>query len=588
MDIAPPVESTYIEKPAAAGRERHYRERHAALAGAGSFVRLIAEGGMGAVLLVEGAELPGGGRSGRCALKLLKRQHLADPEAAARLRRELGSHERLGRELQVPRLMPCLAFRDDPDPARVYGLFPFYPEGTLADLLARRGAPADAVWLLAEAVEGLQSLHGHGYVHRDLHPANVFGEREGQRDRGVLGDLGVGMFLTANTLISTTEVERERESRVGHPGYVDPWDQASPAADLYAVGATLYRILAGRDPARCPDAPALRLPRAATQQTLAPADRERADRLLEGLTAREVAARLSSAREARMELAALAAALERGPRVVVRKVVGEPAAGGGSRRAGFAWSTEVVLLAASLAVGVGAGVAARGWGAAEGQLRNAVVAAAQVKTQRGPELPAGAPAAPDQGRRETTMAREEPSAEANEGPIVSPTPTARPAARSVPAPQPISPKRTSPPSASKTLPPIEATRWKAPVSPEPATQLTAVDAALRRGEEDRAEAMLRAGLADSPESPDLTLRLALLVARRGGTEAEATRERLRAVLAAQPERGDLRLGLARLLADAGSGAEARAVAADTPPGTTHAGELQALHVTLARLAARNE
>lgn len=56
----------------------------------------------------------------------------------------------------------------------------YCPGGDLAGLLERRGKPLsekDAIFYIAEIIEGLKELHTLGFVHRDLKPDNVLLDR---------------------------------------------------------------------------------------------------------------------------------------------------------------------------------------------------------------------------------------------------------------------------------------------------------------------------------------------------------------------------------------------------------------------------
>lgn len=556
MDSPNRAGATYVERAARSSLEGDYLDRHARLAGAGRFLAVLGEGGMGAVLLVEAvhARERSAGWLRRLALKLLKRSLVHDPEAGERLRRELASHERLSRELQVPRLVPCLGFQDDPDPSAVYGLFPYYPEGTLADLLSRRPGWAEAIWVLADAVEGLQSLHGHGYVHRDVHPSNIFVEREGRRRRGVLGDLGVGTFLERNTLVSGEEIDRVRELRTGHRGYIDPWSAATPAADLFAVGATLYRILVGQDPEEPRRAEPLRLPGRLPGPRLVRQARELADETLARLTSSDPGERYPNASEARAALARLAEALEESERWVVRRVAGRPA--GRSR----AWVLSVALVVAAAAVPVASG--AYRWVATE--------------------LSAGvtAPSPPER----VEVVGSAPASHAKAAPAETPSLPPNREESNPAAPPPDSPPLSLPPSSVETP-------WAvAPVRPSrsaPAWRALA-DETLRSGEVGRALEMLEAGLAEHPDDAELVVRFALAAAGGAPARAARGRERLAAALEREPGRGDLRLALARLRLDAGDADGAWRALAAAPEPTSFGREIAALRVTLAAAADRDE
>lgn len=94
---------------------------------------------------------------------------------------------------------------------------------------------------LTELCTGLAVLHDSGIVHRDVKPANV---RVTPSGRVVLLDFG----LAANQSLPQEQVI------AGTPRYMAPEqiraESTTSAADLYAVGCILYRMLAGRSPFR--------------------------------------------------------------------------------------------------------------------------------------------------------------------------------------------------------------------------------------------------------------------------------------------------------------------------------------------------
>ncbi len=91
---------------------------------------------------------------------------------------------------------------------------------------------------LAAAVH---ALHGAGCIHRDLKPSNVLVEEGG---RVVLLDFGLSDDLRAK--------DAEHDDICGTPAYMAPEQfggtQVGPRADWYALGAMLFRALAGELP----------------------------------------------------------------------------------------------------------------------------------------------------------------------------------------------------------------------------------------------------------------------------------------------------------------------------------------------------
>jgi serine/threonine protein kinase len=125
-----------------------------------------------------------------------------------------------------------------------------YVEGDNLDRLVGRVGPlsvAEACEVIRQAARGLQHLHEHGLVHRDVKPSNLMLTPAGQVK--VL-DLGLARDLH----------ERDEWDRLTWQGqflgtldYVAPEQCADPhavdiRADVYGLGCTLYELLTGQPP----------------------------------------------------------------------------------------------------------------------------------------------------------------------------------------------------------------------------------------------------------------------------------------------------------------------------------------------------
>ncbi|MGW1906057.1 serine/threonine protein kinase [Streptomyces cinnamoneus] len=121
----------------------------------------------------------------------------------------------------------------------------YVPSTTLGDLLKRGTvSPDEAARIGRGMVAALRAAHAAGVLHRDVKPGNVLLGHDG---RVVLTDFGIAHSTGTSTLTKTGEM-------VGSIDYIAPervkGAKPGPAADLWALGATLYQALEGRPPFR--------------------------------------------------------------------------------------------------------------------------------------------------------------------------------------------------------------------------------------------------------------------------------------------------------------------------------------------------
>ncbi|HEV7499333.1 MAG TPA: serine/threonine-protein kinase, partial [Vicinamibacteria bacterium] len=98
-----------------------------------------------------------------------------------------------------------------------------------------------AASLAAQVADALDFAHRHSVVHRDIKPANIMIEAG---DRVKVTDFGIAKVMDSGDHLTMTG------SLLGTPSYMSP-EQARGAAldgrsDLFAVGAVLYEMLAGK------------------------------------------------------------------------------------------------------------------------------------------------------------------------------------------------------------------------------------------------------------------------------------------------------------------------------------------------------
>jgi type II secretory pathway predicted ATPase ExeA len=128
-----------------------------------------------------------------------------------------------------------------------------YVAGQSAEtMVAREPMPPElATDVVIQAASALHAAHRSGVVHRDVKPANLLVGAGGVTK---LGDFGMALG-PAEVRIGNANV------RVGTPYYTAPeiWrgEPASPASDIYSLGATYFHLLTARPPYPGHDVPAV-------------------------------------------------------------------------------------------------------------------------------------------------------------------------------------------------------------------------------------------------------------------------------------------------------------------------------------------
>ena len=111
--------------------------------------------------------------------------------------------------------------------------------------------PAQALPILRQVADALDAVHAAGVVHRDVKPGNVMLLPDGTAK---LLDFGVARQSDDTTITNTGAI-------IGSPAYMAPeqvrGEPGTGASDVWALGALLYEILAGRPPFAGPGIPSV-------------------------------------------------------------------------------------------------------------------------------------------------------------------------------------------------------------------------------------------------------------------------------------------------------------------------------------------
>ncbi|MBR2940104.1 MAG: serine/threonine protein kinase, partial [Kiritimatiellae bacterium] len=202
-------------------------------------VRLLGQGGMGAVFLLENAE------GGQIAAKILDPATAKDHEARKRFLREA----QLALGVKHPNLVETYDVGEDPETGLCYILMEYVPGGDLAGRIEQEGALqiSEATRIAYEIASVLELARQKGIVHRDIKPANIMFGADGKAKLADLGIARSGFGGAGMTTVTQTGM------MIGTPAYMAP-EQMLDAhnvdcrADIYSLGIVFYEMLTGERP----------------------------------------------------------------------------------------------------------------------------------------------------------------------------------------------------------------------------------------------------------------------------------------------------------------------------------------------------
>lgn len=204
------------------------------LAGRYEVQKKLGEGGMGVVYKGLDRQL-----NQPVAIKLLKKHMSQNIQAVTRMKEEA----QVAMMLSHPNIMRLINFERHDEYA--YLLLEFIEgadlEGLVLEQPNQRYDPFTLAQIAVKICEGLEYAHQNNVIHRDIKPANIM-----ICDQGVvkLMDFGIAKMLASQA--------GERASISGTLAYIAPeiFEGVRPDArvDIYALGLTIYELLAGSHP----------------------------------------------------------------------------------------------------------------------------------------------------------------------------------------------------------------------------------------------------------------------------------------------------------------------------------------------------
>ncbi len=234
-DVRPEERETYVAPRASDRLAREESQRSLGEVGHYTITGELGRGGMGVVYKAYDRVL-----KRNVAVKMILDPTRAGRSLVERFRAEASAVARL----HDPRIISIFEVGEHEEkPYIVMELV----DGVNLEQLLQEGALSERriAEVLRDTALALQHAHENGIIHRDVKPENVLVDRAGGAH---LMDFGLAQDLAATTRLTVAG------QILGTPAYMAP-EQASgtgevigPRADVYALGAVLYRALAGRPP----------------------------------------------------------------------------------------------------------------------------------------------------------------------------------------------------------------------------------------------------------------------------------------------------------------------------------------------------
>jgi hypothetical protein len=173
------------------------------------------------------------------AIKVLAHRYADDQGIRERFMREALAAARLSGQRHTVMIFDVGEHRGRP-----YMVMEYLGGGSLDGVLRDQGAqpPERAFRWLEQAAQALDAAHDHGVVHRDVKPANLLLDEEGNvhvADFGIASAAGLSSLTLTGTVIGTA-------------GYLSPeqarGDRATAASDRYALAVVAFELLTGKRP----------------------------------------------------------------------------------------------------------------------------------------------------------------------------------------------------------------------------------------------------------------------------------------------------------------------------------------------------
>jgi serine/threonine-protein kinase len=222
---------------------------HELLLGPYVLLERLGEGGMGQVFKARHRKL-----NRVVALKVIRRDRLADPDAIRRFYREVQA----AAALSHPNIVAAF---DAGEVGGTYFLSMEYVDGRDLGKLVKQGGPLavpQACDYIRQVALGLQHAYEKGLVHRDIKPSNLVVQGFGPQaeDGPLVKILDMGLARIDSHVPAEGEESgtlTHNQAVLGTPDFIAPEQARNPhdvdtRSDLYSLGCTFHFVLTGQVP----------------------------------------------------------------------------------------------------------------------------------------------------------------------------------------------------------------------------------------------------------------------------------------------------------------------------------------------------
>ena len=201
-------------------------------------IKMLGRGGMGCVML---AREEASGRS--VAIKTLLPEVAVTGQSLRRFMREID----VAAALEHPNIVRFIA--SGTNNGAVY-LVSEFVDGSdaarLADAQGGRLPYAQAIDIVAQALDALSYAHTKGYIHRDIKESNILISGEAPNLIAKLTDFGLAKSFTQSGMSGITMAgDMAGTFAYMPPEQIKDFRNVRPTSDIYAIGMTAYSLLAG-------------------------------------------------------------------------------------------------------------------------------------------------------------------------------------------------------------------------------------------------------------------------------------------------------------------------------------------------------